>query len=375
MVRGLDQFRQWIVSVSAVLVFATNASAQTASKKAGDDAPAYKVNGKVFTVPELAKKEPSAFFEIEKKKFDLIFEAAREEFLNQFWKELSAKKKQSVDKVKEDYVKERVKVSDKDIKELLEKVKDHPQLSKLPLEERKKQVREYLSGRDAQRVFEEIIEAGIKQGKIEVLYPKPIEPSFDIKIAEHEPVRYGPKPTDTKPIACKGDNCPITVVEYSEFQCPFCSKMLGDTSKVLEEYKGKIRWYVRDFPLDFHPRARPAAVAAKCAAFQGKYWEMYYSIFADQHKLEDADFTKRAESLKLDMKKFAECYNMPKNPTAESAWKKADKQIQENFDSGRKYGVEGTPAFFINGRKLSGALPFAEFKRVIEEELAKKNPS
>ncbi len=367
MVRGLDRFRKLLFGVTTVFALAPYASASS------DNTPAYKVNGKTFTVSDAVKKDQSTFYEIEKKKYDRFGDMAREEYLDQFWAELAKKNKVSVEKAKEDYIKGRVKVKDKDVNELMEKLKDHPQLSKLSPDERKKQIREYLNGRESQKVMEDIIGEAMKSGKLAILYPQPTEPVFEMKIADNEPVRYGPKATDVNPIKCQDGDCPITVIEYSEFMCPFCERMLADTSKVLEEYKGKIRWYVRDFPLEqIHARARPAAIAAKCALFQGKYWEMYYSIFENQKDLSDEQLTKRAEKLKLDMKKFNECYKTPKNLSAASDWKKADDMIQQNFESGRKYGVEGTPAFFINGRKLSGALPFSEFKRVIDEELAKK---
>jgi protein-disulfide isomerase len=343
------------------------------SLSASSDSPAYSVNGKTFTVLEATKKDQGAFFEIEKKKYDRFSEMAREEYLDQHWAELSKKKNKSVDKTREAYFKDNIKISDKEVSEILEKFKE--QLSKLSSDEQKKQVREYLTSREMQKIEQGFIEEGLKSGKLQILYPKPQEPVYDLKIGKEEPVRYGPKATDVKPIACKGDDCPITVIEYSEYQCPFCDRMLPDTTKVLEEYKGKIRWYVRDFPLDFHPRALPAAFAAKCAHFQGKYWEMYYSIFEKQKDLSDEALIKHAEKLSLNMKTFNECYKTPKNPKKESAWKKADDMIRENMESGRKYGVQGTPAFFINGKKLSGALPFAEFKRVIDEDLANQAAS
>ncbi len=338
---------------------------------ASPDVPAYKINGKAFTVGDAEKKDQSSFYDLEKKKFDRIEDLARQEYLEQFWTELSKSKKASIEKTRENYLKDRVKVADKEINEVLERLKDHPEFKKLAKDEQKKQVREHLAARESQKILENIVAEGVRDGKLVVLYPKPQEPVFNLSIADHEAVRYGPAATDTKPIKCKGDECPITVIEYSEFECPYCSRMIDDTSKVLEAYKGQIRWYVRDFPLEFHSRAQPAAVAAKCALFQGKYWDMYYSLFAKQRELADADIIQRAKDLKLDMRKFNDCYASKGG----SQYKKAQELIRANFESGRKYGVEGTPAFFINGRKLSGALPFAEFKRVIDEELARPKKS
>lgn len=342
--------------------------AEPATKRAKTENAAYKVYGTTKSVLEATKKDPGGFYEIEKKKYDKIYETAREEYLKKFWEELAKKEKTSVENAQKNYFKKRVNVKEAELKQLLTELKDHPQLSKLSSEERKNQVRQYLEGKEQQQILEAIIQQGIDNKKFVMLYPKPTEPTYEIQIGSHDVAKYGPKSTDTKPMGCKDDKCPITIVEYSEFQCPFCKKVLPDAAKILREYKGKIRWYTRDFLLDFHDRAHPAGMAAKCSQFQGKFWEMYHSIFDDQRNLSDEALIKRAEKLKLDMKKFKTCFQ-DKNS---DSWKKANNIIQENQKAGHLKGVRGTPAFFINGKKLSGALPYSEFKRVIEEQLKKK---
>ena len=130
----------------------------------------------------------------------------------------------------------------------------------------------------------------------------------------------------------------------------------------MKEYKGKIRWVVRDFPLDFHDRARPAAIAAHCAAEQGKYWFMYKTLFENQKNLQDADLEKYASSIKgLDIEKWKSCL---KNPTIVST-------IDKNIASGMKFGVNGTPAFYINGKKLEVGMNYEAVKAKIKEELQK----
>ena len=161
-------------------------------------------------------------------------------------------------------------------------------------------------------------------------------------------------------MGCAGEACPITVVEFSEFQCPFCERVLPAVRQLLNDYKGKVRWIVRDFPLGFHKRARPAAVAARCAKQQGKYWEMYEELFKNQRSLEDEDLKKYAKNVGLNLDKFLKCFGNPEDQL---------KVIEKNFRSGEELGVTGTPAFFINGRRIAGALPYDEFKRIFEEEL------
>ena len=117
----------------------------------------------------------------------------------------------------------------------------------------------------------------------------------------------------------------------------------------------------RHFPLAMHNRAQPAAEATDCANEQGKFWEFHDKLFAAQQKLTDEDFKQHATDLGLDMEKFNQCYTSGKY--------KAD--VQKDFADGQKAGVTGTPAFFVNGRFLSGAQPFENFKAIIDEELAR----
>jgi protein-disulfide isomerase len=324
---------------------------------------AFKINGKTYTVEDLAKDHQGKFFEIEQKKYELISDLAREKYLEEFFQKLSEKDKVSVEKAREDYLASRTKVSDSEIKDALDKFKDYPQLKDRSDAEKKKLMVDYLQRTKAQDVFESILAEGISKKQLEIQYPEPKEPVYKLTVTDQDPVKYGPNPKDTKPFGCKGNDCPITIVEYSEFQCPFCERVQPAVRRLMGEYKGKIRWIVRDFPLGFHNRARPAAVAAHCAKDQNKFWEMYEELFKNQKSLEDADLRKAAQTIGLDLKKYDECFAKPA---------KKFEIIDENFRSGEKLGVTGTPAFFINGRRLSGALPYEEFKRVIDSELAKK---
>lgn len=212
----------------------------------------------------------------------------------------------------------------------------------------------------------EIINGAKKSGELVIVFPKPEEPIYEIALNDADQTRYGPTPDDNKPAGCERKGCAVTVVEYSEFQCPYCEKVLPDVKRILAEYKGKISWTVRDFPLGFHDRARPAAIAAKCAANQGKYWNMYTELFNNQQALGDEDLKKYAAKVVPDKAKWEQCVANP-GP--------ANELIEKNYQSGVKLGVSGTPAFFINGRRISGALPYSEFKRVIDEELAKSRKS
>jgi protein-disulfide isomerase len=154
-------------------------------------------------------------------------------------------------------------------------------------------------------------------------------------------------------------DAPVTIVEFADFQCPYCARVLPTLKRLEEQYGDQIRLVFRHFPLSFHKQAAKAAEAAECAREQGKFWEMHASLFARQANLEVADLNQRASDLGLNTEQFGQCLESGKYS---AAWRK-------DMSHGSSYGVSGTPAFFINGRSLSGAQPYESFAEVIEEEL------
>lgn len=157
------------------------------------------------------------------------------------------------------------------------------------------------------------------------------------------------------------DAAPIVLVEFSDFQCPFCQRANPTVEAVRKKYGDKIRFVYRHFPLPNHPDARPAAEASVCAEAQGKFWEYHDRLFADP-RLSAPDLKASAAALGLDQAKFNSCVD------AHQSAAKVEKDIEE----GGQLGVTGTPAFFINGRALEGAQPLEAFSRIIDEELAAK---
>ncbi|MEW5854180.1 MAG: thioredoxin domain-containing protein [Myxococcota bacterium] len=156
---------------------------------------------------------------------------------------------------------------------------------------------------------------------------------------------------------------PITIVEFSDFQCPFCSRV-GPTLKQIEDtYKGKVRIAFKHNPLPFHQDAPLASKAALAAGEQGKFWEMHDKLFANQKALKRENLVSYAKEIGLDMGKFEKDLDNPKY----------DEVIKKDMAEGAANGASGTPTFFINGRQLVGAQPFDAFKNLIEEELKKKS--
>lgn len=173
---------------------------------------------------------------------------------------------------------------------------------------------------------------------------------------------------DTSPLKVEGSptrgpkDAPIVIYEFSDFQCPYCKKARPRVEKLLEEYEGKIRHVHKHYPLPFHQQAMPAAKAAMAAQKQGKFWAMYDKMFEEQEKLgNDGQFEKWAEELGLNVEKF-------RSDMEEIS----DSDVKKDMEMGKKVGVKGTPAFYINDRRLVGAQPYNKFKTIVEEELEKK---
>jgi protein-disulfide isomerase len=149
-------------------------------------------------------------------------------------------------------------------------------------------------------------------------------------------------------------------VEFSDFQCSYCKRVLNVLDQVLERYPSQVRLAFRDFPiLSIHPQAQKAAEAAHCAAEQGKFWEYHDLLFEKQEAIPKANFAEQAKALGLEVAAFQACLDS----------RKYKEKVERNHADGVKAGVSGTPAFFINGRPLSGAQPLEAFKAVIDEEL------
>ncbi len=235
---------------------------------------------------------------------------------------------------------DKIKISDKDIEKFYNEKKAQMQGKKL--EEAKDNIRGYLFREKYQSVYGDYVANVKKNAKIEVL----IKPA-KIDIEEGDAPALGPK------------DAPIRLVEFTDYQCPFCGRARAVINQVLSEYKGKVRYVLKDFPLSFHKDSIKAHEAALCAGDQGKYWDLNKKLWDNQQSIKVDDLKKYAKDVGLNTSKFNECLDSGKN---------TDK-VRQNQQYGEKVGVTGTPAFFINGRMISGARPFDSFKQIIDDEL------
>jgi protein-disulfide isomerase len=158
------------------------------------------------------------------------------------------------------------------------------------------------------------------------------------------------------------ETAPVTIVEFTDFQCPFCKSVVPTLQQVVTQYADRVRWVFRDFPIaGLHPEAEVVHEAARCAGDQGKFWSFHDLAFEQGAQATQAalrDYAKRAGA---DVPVFDKCVESRKHRAAVAA----------DIEEGKKLGVTGTPTFFINGALFVGNQPFAEFQRVIERELSR----
>lgn len=212
-------------------------------------------------------------------------------------------------------------------------------------------------------------EGGDFQGQVEEAIEAYIEKQQKAQAVANQPGSGDPVDVSIDDDAVKGDkNAPVTIVEFSDYECPFCARFFQNTyPQILSEYidTGKVKLVFRDFPLSFHRNARPASIAAECVREQkgdDGYYEYHDKIFENQSAGLGADNLKKwAGEVGADAAQFAECLDS----------EKYGDEVDKDFKDGQSYGISGTPGFFINGRKVSGAQPFSVFKSIIDEELAK----
>lgn len=217
-----------------------------------------------------------------------------------------------------------------------------------------------LPGKTKEQVQPEIVKFLKEQKKppIQQSFLKSLRSKYKVQVLM-EPARVAVGVDDDPsrgPAAAK-----VTIVEFSDFQCPFCSRVEGTVKQVLENYKDKVRFVYRDFPLSMHPLAPKASEAAQCANEQGKFWEYHDALYADQSKLAVADLQATAERLGLKGDAFKTCLESGKFAA----------EVSKDMQDGTKAGVSSTPSFFINGIPVVGAQGYEAFSEVIDRELAK----
>jgi protein-disulfide isomerase len=302
------------------------------------------IDGKALTEGELTKTAEARFqaldLQYEKSRHDLLEGAVRQEIGNRL---LDAETK-ATGKTRDQLAAELkpAPVTDAEVDAFYEQNKGRAGAT--PKEQLVPQIRQYLAQQRAQQVQRDFLESLWKKYKVELK----LDP-FRVEVAATGPAK-GPQ------------SAPVTIVEFSDFQCPYCRQLVPTLDQVHQKYGDKVRIVFRQFPLPDHPAARKAAEAALCANEQGKFWELHDQMFNNQQALAPEQLKSAAATLGLNAATFNQCLDSGKT----------GKEIEADVKAGVAAGVQGTPTFFVNGRSLSSAMPLDQISVIIDEELKKK---
>ncbi|HUL59806.1 MAG TPA: thioredoxin domain-containing protein [Anaeromyxobacteraceae bacterium] len=343
-----------LLAVAAVLTMACQSSRSQPAPAVSDPqkldpaTPMARVNGQTITaaeVDELARRELKQLQQAFQEK---AYDVRNQQLEGLIRKRLLEKKAKELGTTPEELLQKEVVAkipdpTDAEMQALYERAKAGGQQLP-PLDQVKPDIAKFIRQQRTQQAMTDYYDQLKKDAKVQILFEAP-----KVEVAAEGPAK-GPA------------KAPITIVEFSDFQCPYCVRAEGTVKDLLAAYPDKIRLVYRDYPLPFHQNAEKAAEAAHCANDQGKYWEMHDKLFSSQERLAVPDLKGYARELGLDGAKFDHC--LDGNDKA--------KLVESNKKAGEEAGVNGTPAFFINGRVLSGALPLEKFKEVVDSELARK---
>jgi protein-disulfide isomerase len=256
------------------------------------------------------------------------------------------KKDMTNDQFLEKYIAKDVKVSDSAVEKFI-KERQIPKEQINP--EVKTRIVEYLTVEQKKLAVDKWISDKSKASVVEIYLNKPTLPVFEVSL--------GNAPS-------KGSSsAKVTIIEYSDFQCPFCSKGANVITAIEKKYGNKVNIGFKHFPLPFHAQARIAAEASMCAKEQDikLFWKMHDAMFADQTKLDKANLIATAKKMGVKEAPFTACLESGKFKSA----------IDADMAEGTSIGIKSTPTFFVNGKMINGAQPLENFSEVIDEELAK----
>ncbi len=296
---------------------------------------------------ELQDGIESELFEAESKVFEIKFNKLKSIILQKYMDKDERKKGLSNDEFLEKFIAKGVVVSEKEIAAF---IKDQ----NIPAEHINPQVKEkiknYLEMERKKEAVDKWIAEQTNKTPVEVYIPKPRRPTF--------PVEAGNAPF----VGAK--DAKVTIVEFSDFQCPFCAKGADIVKEIKKKYGDKVKVAFRNFPLPFHNHAEKAAVAGLCANEQGVeyFWKMHDAMFAAQDSLDPEGLKKTAKSIGLKMDGFEKCLSENKYLD----------QVKADMEEGRKVKVKSTPTFFVNGQLINGAQPMEVFSELIDEQLSLK---
>ena len=322
--------------------------APAAPATAPDSRPAATVGGTVITMQALDAAAANQLAKFRQEEYDIRAEVLTGMIQEQLIvSEAAALKVTTADLVQTEIIAKAATPTPEDVQAYYDKMKSR--MGGKPFDEVKVDIEKMLAGQKAAERKDQ--------------YLSELATKYEVKMLL-DPPRATITLRPTAPVMGPAD-APITIVEWSDYECPFCKRAFPTVEQVLAEYKDKVRYIHLDYPLPFHQKAMPASNAVHCAGDQGKFWEYNNNLYSAPGDLGAADLTKRAADLGLEPTAFEACMTS----------KKHESLIKSNYADGAALGVTGTPAFFINGRMLVGAQPIDQFRAIINDELSRKGLS
>jgi protein-disulfide isomerase len=320
--------------LALLFAFQTSARAETVATVAGES----------ISRDDVEKRVRPQLIELENNRYEVLEQGLNEAIAEKLLEKEAKSRSVSIDDLRKTEVEAKVpQPTDDDIQKLYDQNK--AQLGGQTLEELKPKIQQYLVGQAAATREGAYIEELKKKYATTVTLAPP-----KIEVGDGGRESRGGSTT-----------APVTIIAFSDYECPYCKRAESVVAQVMQTYGNDVRYVHRDFPLPFHAHATEAAQAARCAGDQKKFWEYHDKIFAAADLTTEA-LKQTATDLSLDRTKFDECLSSGKYKA----------QIEADIAAGSEVGVNGTPAFFINGRMLSGAQPFEKFKEIIDGEIARK---
>lgn len=306
---------------------------------------AVKINGKVLSVSDVNESVESELYEAEMKVYEIKMNRIRSLVLKTFM-EADPKFKGDNDKFLNEVIAKTVKVSDKDVDKFAKERGITKDRLNGPMKER---IKAFLANEKKQEAIDKWMAAKTAKNPVEVYLEKPQRPVKDV-------------PAGDSPYM-GGADAKVTIVEFSDFQCPYCKRGATLMDELKKKYGNKVKVVFKHFPLPFHQHAKLAAQAANCAGKQkkGAFWKLHDKMFEDQQGLAKDGLLAKATALGLKKDEFEKCLG-------DSMMAQA---VQADIDLGKKVGVKSTPTFFVNGQMVNGAQPVEVFSELIDAEMKK----
>lgn len=332
-----------------VIVLASSASPACAQKKPtptptkSPETVVAELAGQPITTRELEEEVGPRLLSLRQQEYQLKREAIRELAFRRQRERAAAAAGITVDELMRREVFEKAGTpSEEEVTQILQRYR-----SQLPPDEAQAKARvvEVLTQQRLQQremAFREELLAGVE---LRVLIEPP---RATMRLAGHEPVKGSAQ-------------APVTIVEFSDFQCPYCARSQAVLQQIRATYGDSVRFVFKQLPLDMHRDARRAAEASLCAADQGKFWELHDWMFSQPNQLAEAQLIEQAGALGLDVERFKQCLTGGEKAAL----------VNRDVQAAQELGISGTPAFVINGRMVMGAQPFEAFKEVIDDELGR----